>query len=96
MRRAGLKRCLHFNPLNLPRASHRLMAKPTTHPAISRSTAPTPVPKEAPTWVTEALVASTIRRWSPRYGHILSRQEAIEIIVNVGQMVNAVRAVGKI
>lgn len=37
-------------------------------------------------WITEDLLAETRQVWSPRYGRVLSADEAIEILCNVKRL----------
>ncbi|MEM9416319.1 MAG: hypothetical protein AAGA29_12705 [Planctomycetota bacterium] len=46
----------------------------------------------APDWVTDALIADTIRTWQPYYDTPLTRQDAIEMLVNVGRLFNLLEA----
>lgn len=58
----------------------------------SRQTQPVPEPSpdasraRAPGWVTDALIADTIQTWQPYYDTPLTEQDAIEMLVNVGQL----------
>lgn len=46
----------------------------------------------APRWVTEALIADTIRTWQPYYDTPLTEKDAIEMLVNVGQLFDMLEA----
>ena len=52
-----------------------------------------PQPKEAPRaaghppWLTENLVEATIRVWQPFYDQLLTRDDAIEMILCAGRLV---------
>ncbi len=41
---------------------------------------------EAPAWVTESLIAMTIKVWQPYYKNPLSRGDVIRMITSVGQL----------
>ena len=40
-------------------------------------------------WITDAAVADTIRVWAPYYGGKLTESEAVEILMNVKNLVDA-------
>lgn len=70
----------------------------TAEPAAVR------VPTGAPTWITAELIEHTIRIWQPFYEHRLISEQAVEIIMSAGRMVDllssgddheAVRRTGK-
>jgi hypothetical protein len=46
------------------------------------------VPPGAPSWITSDLVADTIRVWQRYYEAPLTPDDALEMIVNVGQLLN--------
>ena len=50
-----------------------------------------PVPGGAPAWITEELIAHTVKVWQPYYAKPLSACDALEILMNVGAVLNAVR-----
>jgi len=56
---------------------HRTMKKSTT------------VPPGSPSWVTKELIAKTIRVWQPYYKEKLTEEDALEMLINVGQVFNA-------
>lgn len=65
----------------------------------SRPTQPDPPEAEqdaglvhAPDWVTDALIADTIQTWQPYYESPLTRQDAVEMLVNVGRLFNLLEA----
>ena len=64
----------------MPRA-HR---PPSTvqQPAISR-------PAGAPEWVTVALLEDTLAAWQPYYPHPLTVDDALEILLTVGRLFDA-------
>lgn len=42
-----------------------------------------------PEWIDENLIVETMRVWSPRYGHALTTDEAVEILLAFGRLVDA-------
>lgn len=44
------------------------------------------VPPGAPRWVTDELIAHTLRVWQPRYKKELTPQDALEILMNVTEL----------
>jgi hypothetical protein len=42
----------------------------------------------APAWVTEQLIASTLRVWQPFYNESLTAADALEILLGVGQLLD--------
>ena len=48
------------------------------------------VPAGAPRWVTPELLADTLRVWQPYYGN-LTPQDALSIILNVGNLFDVLR-----
>ena len=48
------------------------------------------VPAGAPRWVTPELLADTLRVWQPYYGELTS-QDALTIIMNVGNLFDVLR-----
>ena len=44
------------------------------------------VPPGAPGWVTAELIGQTINVWSPRFGRALTTDEALDIIMSVGEL----------
>ncbi|MGH7213639.1 MAG: hypothetical protein ACREIT_02570 [Tepidisphaeraceae bacterium] len=52
-----------------------------------RSFSETQPPSAAtPAWITPALIARTRRVWSPLYGHELTDDDAIELLISVGAL----------
>ena len=47
------------------------------------------VPAGAPDWITQELIEATIRVWQPYYAEILSPEEAVTMILNVGRLFDA-------
>ena len=43
-----------------------------------------------PAWITAELIAETIRVWAPKYQRPLTDGDAIEILLNVGSLLDAV------
>jgi hypothetical protein len=50
------------------------------------------VPAGAPHWITPELIEATIRVWQPYYETVITPEEALDIIRNVGQLFSAVRS----
>ncbi len=44
-----------------------------------------------PAWINDQLVAETKAAWEPIYGRKLTESEAIEILLNVGRLLDALR-----
>ena len=44
------------------------------------------VPPGAPSWVTAELIAETLRVWQPYYRTPLTPEDALEMIIGVGQL----------
>ncbi len=42
-----------------------------------------------PAWITDALLAETIDVWTEAYGRPVGEDEAVEILVNVGRLAEA-------
>ena len=49
-------------------------------------TAPDVPPPDIPRWITEELLAETIRVWQPRYGKSISTDEAMQMILAVSRL----------
>ena len=49
-------------------------------------TAPPVPPSGKPRWITDELLAETIRVWQPRYGKPISDDEAVQIILSVSRL----------
>ena len=47
------------------------------------------VPAGAPDWITPELVVETIRVWQPYYKDVLTPEEAVTMISNVGRLYQA-------
>ena len=47
------------------------------------------VPPGTPPWISADLIAHTIRVWEPYYKHSLTKEEAVEILVAVGNLADA-------
>ena len=50
---------------------------------------PSIVPAGTPDWITPELIETTIRVWQPYYAELLTPEEAITMIRNVGQLFSA-------
>lgn len=65
----------------------------------TRKTATTPtgpdreacVPPGAPSWVTVELIAQTLRVWQPYYPQQLIPEDALDMILNVGRIVQVLQ-----
>jgi len=44
-----------------------------------------------PDWIDEQLIAETKAHWSPKYGRSLTTREAIEILLSIGRLVDALQ-----
>jgi hypothetical protein len=53
------------------------------------------VPPGAPAWVTADLIAETIRVWQPGYNEPITADEALGILLRVGQLFSDVNSVSK-
>lgn len=47
------------------------------------------VPAGAPDWITPELVEATIRVWQPYYANVISPEEAVTMIIDVGRLFDA-------
>ena len=47
------------------------------------------VPAGAPDWITPELIEATIRVWQPYYQAIVTPEEAVTMILNVGRLFDA-------
>jgi len=47
------------------------------------------VPAGAPDWITPELIEATIRVWQPYYAEVLSPEEAVTMILDVGRLFEA-------
>lgn len=47
------------------------------------------VPAGAPDWITPELVEATIRTWQPYYKEVLTPEEAVTMILDVGRLFDA-------
>jgi hypothetical protein len=50
---------------------------------------PSIVPAGTPYWITPELVEATIRVWQPYYDEVLTPEEAVTMILNVGRLYEA-------
>lgn len=41
-----------------------------------------------PEWIEHNLVEETIRIWQPLYGHSLTQSDALDLLINVGQILD--------
>ena len=46
-------------------------------------------------WISDELIRDTQRVWSPRYGRDLSEEEAVEILMNVKRLAEALLETGR-
>ena len=49
---------------------------------------PLSLPSAAPAWISTELVRRTLETWQPYYGHPLTIDEAIDILCNVGRLLD--------
>ena len=47
------------------------------------------VPRGAPCWITADLLEDTLAVWQPRYLTILTFDDALEMLLNIGRLANA-------
>lgn len=55
---------------------------------------PLQMPPATPDWIDEDLVKETIRVWQPYYSGPLTPEDAVEILLNVGQLFGALGLTG--
>jgi len=53
---------------------------------VAEGARPSIVPAGTPDWITPELVEATIRVWQPYYRAILTPEEAVTMILNVGRL----------
>jgi len=61
----------------------------TTNRGSLQDPSPIVIPPATPDWIDEELVRKTMRVWQPRYSGPLTPEDAVEILVNVGQLFGA-------
>lgn len=54
---------------------------PDSHDAAAQ-----PHAEALPSWITEELIGRTLKIWNPRYGGVLTRDDAIAIILSVSRL----------
>jgi hypothetical protein len=54
--------------------------------AVLEGARPSIVPAGTPDWITAELIEQTIRVWQPYYGTLLTHEEAVTMILNVGRL----------
>lgn len=54
--------------------------------AIGSDASSSIVPAGTPDWITVELIEQTIRVWQPYYPHLLTPEEAVTMILNVGRL----------
>ena len=54
--------------------------------AVQEGARPSIVPAGTPDWITAELIEQTIRAWQPYYGTLLTHEEAVTMILNVGRL----------
>lgn len=59
------------------------------HDCQNREDANSIVPAGAPDWITPELVEATIRVWQPYYADVISPEEAVTMILDVGRLFDA-------
>ena len=62
------------------------MPQQTPTPAIAHSSCTGEVPNGAPDWVTVELITYTIEVWQPYYRDRLTADDALEMLLNAGQL----------
>jgi hypothetical protein len=67
----------------MPRGNHK------TDCAPAKDVSPDMVPAGTPEWITPHLIAETIRVWQPYYREVLTPEEAVTMIRNVGRLYEA-------
>ena len=55
----------------------------------TRDDAKSVVPAGAPDWITPELVEATIRVWQPYYTDVITPEEAVTMILDVGRLFDA-------
>lgn len=53
---------------------------------VAEGARPSIVPAGAPDWITRELVEATIRVWQPYYEALLTPEDAVTMILNVGRL----------
>ena len=53
---------------------------------VAEGARPSIVPAGTPDWITSELIEQTIRVWQPYYEAILTPEEAVTMILNVGRL----------
>ena len=53
---------------------------------VAEGARPSIVPAGTPDWITAELIEQTIRVWQPYYGTLLTPEEAVTMILNVGRL----------
>ena len=53
---------------------------------VAEGARPSIVPAGTPDWITPELVEATIRVWQPYYAELLTPEEAVTMILNVGRL----------
>jgi len=56
---------------------------------VQQGARPSIVPAGAPDWITPELVEATIRVWQPYYKDVLTPEEAVTMILDVGRLFDA-------
>ena len=56
---------------------------------VQEGARPSIVPTGAPDWITIELVEATIRVWQPYYKDVLTPEEAVTMILDVGRLFDA-------
>ncbi len=56
---------------------------------VQEGARPSIVPAGAPDWITTELVEATIRVWQPYYQEVLTPEEAVTMIIDVGRLFDA-------
>lgn len=56
---------------------------------IREDASPSIVPAGSPDWITPELIETTIRVWQPYYREVLTPEEAVTMIIDVGRLFDA-------
>jgi hypothetical protein len=66
-----------------------LMPRNSQNTDSAKVAPPDIVPAATPEWITAHLIAETIRVWQPYYAEVITPEEAVTMIRNVGRLYEA-------